>query len=555
MSKKSLIWKIPCIVLGVTLGVALLLAITVTVILVTPSARTAVLQKCVEIVNERTDLDVDLGRLYLSPFHHSPMILYRAYKGEEDLPLRVEIDSLYVGHRGQDTLICVHALRLQGSMKKPANGELSTDLMARTIVVDQLRLEQTTLHSDTLIAAVGIDAIVKHLNVKSPGLIIAKGQYPLHGLKLADAYVGIELRDTPPDEEEDTTSTPMAFEIPDGELRNVRFVLNPMGLDIRAGSLNTNVLADVGGNLYDARRLNIGNASLTLGTLHLPFDTIHGDAMVNLNTDLINSNQLHVRSDAFGAKADLTGTMLNLETMRVDLAGNADYQGNKARLKGFYDIDDEVYDMLVNVEQVNLNPFLKDSTHVELAGEIHAQGKGIDPHSPAMKCKVAMNLPHCIYNQMNVSGLMLDAELANKTVAGNLHLPVKMTDRDMHLKAETEHQFCVSDFFTPERMSVDYHTQMKNVLAHVAGEHFDIDSLNLDFTTDNTTTLYLNTQGLIIDAQSPMHAPAWGRYRHYVYQVHCLVTRFDEAGYTPTAYTRPAGGNTADGRKSHSGYH
>ena len=295
-----------------------------------------------------------MGRLYLSPFHHSPMILYRAYKGEEDLPLHIEIDSLYVGHRGKDTLIYVHALRLQGNVNKPGVGESSDDFTARTIVVDRLLLDQTTLHSDTMIAAVGIDAIVKHLNVKSPGLNIAKGNYPLHGLKLADAYVGIELRDTPPDEEEDTTSTPMAFDIPDGELRNVRFVLNPMGLDLRAGNLSTNVLADVGGNLYDARRLNIGNASFTFGSLHLPFDTIYGDAVVDLNTNLINSNRLYVRSDEFGAKADLWDTKLDLETMRVDLAGNADYQGNKANLKGFYDIDDEVYDMLVNVEQVNL---------------------------------------------------------------------------------------------------------------------------------------------------------------------------------------------------------
>ena len=505
MSKKSLIWKIPCIVFGVILGIVLLLLIVVTVILVTPGARTAVLQKCVKIANERTDYDVDLGRLYLSPFHHSPMILYRAYKGTEDLPLHIEIDSLFIGHRGQDTLLYVHGLRLQGCMNKPGEGEPKDDFLARNIVVDQLLLDQATVHSDTLIAAVGIDAIVGHLNVKSPALNIAKGQYPLHGLKLADAYVGIELRDTET-EDEDTTSTPMAFDIPDGELCNVRFVLNPMGLDIRAGSLSTNVLADVGGNLYDARRLNIGNASLTLGTLYLPFDTIHGDALVDLNTNLITSNRLYARSDEFGAKADLQGTVLDLETMRVDLAGNADYQGNKANLKGFYDIDDEMYDMLVNVEQVNLNPFLKDTTHMVLAGEIHAQGKGIDPHSPAMKCKVAMNMTQCIYNQINVSGMTLNAELANKTVTGNLHLPVTMADNDLRLKAETEHQFRVSDFFTPERMNVDYHTQMKNVLAHVAGEVFDIDSLNLDFTTDNTTTLYLATQGLTVDAQSPMHA-------------------------------------------------
>ena len=506
MSKKSLIWRTTRIVLGAILGIVLLLLITVTVILVTPKARTAVLQKCVAEINERTDLDVDLGRLYLSPFHHSPMILYRAYKGKEDLPLHIEIDSLYIGHRGQDTLLYVHGLSLQGCMKKPRNGDPKDDFLARTIVVNQLLLDQTTVHSDTLIEAVGIDAILGHLYVKSPGLNIEKGEYPLHGLELADAYIGIGLYDTSTDTEDTTsTSTPMAFEVPDGELSNVRFVLNPMGLDIRAGSLSTNVLADVGDNLYDVRCLNIGNASLTLESLYLPFDTIYGDALVDLDTGLINSNGLHARSDEFGAKADLTATTLNLETMRVDLAGNADYRGSKAVLKGFYDIDDEVYDMMVDVEQVDISPFLKDRHHVELAGEIHAQGKGIDPYSPAMKCTVAMNLTDCIYDDINVSGLMLDAELANKAVTGNLHLPVTMTDSNIRLKAETEHQFLVSDFLTPERMNVDYHTQMKHIIAHVAGEDFDVDYLDLDFTTNTATSLYMVTQGLTIDAQSPMH--------------------------------------------------
>ncbi len=506
VSKKNLIWRTTRIVLGAILGIVLLLLIAVTVILVTPKARTAVLQKCVAEINERTDLDVDLGRLYLSPFHHSPMMLYRAYKGKEDLPLHIEIDSLYIGHRGQDTLLYMHGLRLQGCMKKPENGEPKDDFLARTIVVDQLLLDQTTVHSDTLIEAVGIDAILGHLYVKSPGLNIEKGEYPLHGLELADAYIGIGLYDTSTDTEDTTsTSSPMVFEVPDGELSNVRFVLNPMGLDIRAGSLSTNVLADVGDNLYDVRRLNIGNASLTLESLYLPFDTIYGDALVDLDTGLINSNGLHARSDEFGAKADLTATTLNLETMRVDLAGNADYRGSKAVLKGFYDIDDEVYDMMVDVEQVDISPFLKDCHHVELAGEIHAQGKGIDPYSPAMKSTVAINLTDCIYDDINVSGLMLDAKLSNKTVTGTLHLPVTMTDNDLRLKAETEHQFLVSDFLTPERINVDYHTQMRHIVAHVAGEDFDVDYLNLDFTTNTATSLYMVTQGLTIDAQSPMH--------------------------------------------------
>ena len=500
MSKKSLIWRILRVGLGVILGVVLLLLVTATVVLVTPAARTAVLNRCVKEVNERTELDVDLGRLYLSPFHHSPMMLYRAYKGQEDLPLRIEIDSLFVGHRGMDTLICVHELRLQGN--------LHTD---RTIVLDQLLLEQTTLHSDTLIASIGIDAMVKHLSTRSPGLNIAKGYFPLHGLRLADANLGIELRNTPPkedeeeDEEEDTSASPMAFDVPDAQLRNVRFVLNPMGLGIRVGSLDTHVLADVSGSCYDVRQIRIGDASLTLGSLFLPVDEIRGDARVDLESQLIQSMRLYARSHAFGAEADLTATTLNLETMKVDVSGNADYQGNKAKLKGFYDIDDEAYDMLVNLEQVNPTPFLKDSTHVVLAGQIHAQGKGINPHSPAMKCSLDMNLTDGIYEQINVSGLNLSATLANKTVDGNLHLPVDMTDGDLRLKARTEHQFRVSDFFTPKRMNVDYHTQMKQVKAHVAGEDFDIDHLRLDFATDTTTSLNLATQGLTVDAQCPMH--------------------------------------------------
>ena len=355
MSKKSLIWRRTRIVLGVILGIVLLLLIAVTVVLVTPKARTAVLQKCVAEINGRTDLDVDLGRLYLSPFHHSPMMLYRAYKGNEDLPLHIEIDSLYIGHRGQDTLLYVHGLRLQGCMQKPGEGEPKDDFLARTIVVDQLLLDQATVHSDTLIDGIGVDAVLEHLHVKSPGLNIAKGEYPLHGLKLTDAFVGVELRDTEDDtEDEDTISTPMVFDIPDAELRNARFVLNPRGVDIRADSLATNVLADVGDNLYDVRRLNIGNASLTRKSLYLPFDTIYGDALVDLDTGLINSNGLHARSDEFGAKADLMNTTMNLETMRVDLAGNADYQGNKARLSGFYDIDD-VYPERMKLKEIGVD--------------------------------------------------------------------------------------------------------------------------------------------------------------------------------------------------------
>ena len=89
----ALIWKIPLALSGVVAGLALLLLIATACVLYVPSLRNAVLEKVIAVANDKTDYDIDLGGIYLSPFHHSPMRFYRAYKGEEDLPLQVDIDS------------------------------------------------------------------------------------------------------------------------------------------------------------------------------------------------------------------------------------------------------------------------------------------------------------------------------------------------------------------------------------------------------------------------------------------------------------------------------
>lgn len=507
VSKWNLLWKVPCIAVGIACGIGLLLLIAATIVVVTPSARMAVLEKAVKVANDKTEWDIDLGRIYLSPFHHSPKVLYRAYRGKDDLPLHIEIDSLFVGHRGQDTLICIQTLRLRGTVLTSCQQSTVSvqSLTQIPIIVDELHLDRTTFHSDSMIDAVGIDAIIGNLDVTSPELVISKGQYPLHGLHLADAYIGIDLRDTPDTTELDTTPLLMAFDVPDGELSNVRFVLTPLGMDIKTGYLATNVLADVGANKYDVRSLHAGGTLFALGNLNLPMDTLYGDACVDLERNLITSNGLHARSDEMGAKADLSAIIMDLESMRVDVVGDADYCGSKASLRGYYDIDDEVYDMQMNVERVNLSPFLKDSTCVILAGEIKAKGKGIDIGSRTMQSEVQIRLTDAIYDNINVSGLSLDAEMANMTVKGTLHLPVEMQNSDLQMAALTEYQFCVSDFMTLEKMAVDWHAQMSNIHAYVAEEHFDIDKLKLDFSTDSTTSIELMTNGLSLVASSPMH--------------------------------------------------
>ena len=497
---------------GLLLGIVILALVATASILYVPAIRHATLNKAIEIANDRTDWNIDLGQLYLSPFHHSPKILYRAYKGEENLPVQVRIDSLFVGHRGLDTLVYVRSLRLQAVLMTGNNPPFKKDsgFVLPLIQVDQLQLERTTFHSDSLIEAVGIDAVVGALALSSPEINISEGRYPLHGLRLNDAFIGIDLRDTPPDTAAtDTVPLKMAFEAPDAELSNIRFRLTPLGMDIRTDRLATNVLADVGGNLYDARRINIGGLTFSLGQLSIPADTIYGDALVDLNTNLITSSGLHVRSDEMGAKADLQATRMNLNSMRVETTADAEFKGSKAQLRASYDIDDEAYDATVHIDRVNLTPFLKDSTRVILAGDLDATGKGIDIGSRAMRSKVNLRLDDAVYDNINVSGLHLNAGLENGEVQGTLHLPFAMSDKDMRVKAQTEHQFRVAEFMKPEQIRIDYHTQMRKVQAHVAGEDFASDKLNLDFATDSTTSVDLAADGLNLTARTPMHALAF----------------------------------------------
>jgi len=504
-----LLWGVPLALAGIAIGAVMLLLGAVACVLYVPSLRSMAIEKGVEVANEQTGMDIDLGGLYLSPFHHSPMVFYRAYKGEADLPLEVKIDSLFVGHRGHDTLACIQTLRLSATMKNEHRKiESISDLLSVPIEVHHLQLDKTTFHSDSLIATVGVDAIVGHLALASPDLNIAEGRYPLHGLRLYDVYCGIDLRSTPPDTttvKEEPAPLKLAFDVQDGELRNIHFALTPVGLDIATRTLLTDVLVDVGGNTYDARRLMIGGVQLAVGTFSMPVDTLYGGASVELNRNMITSNGLYVRSAEMGVWADLSATRMDLGKMRVEVAGDADFRGSKAQLRGFYDIDDEAYALHAEIEKVDMASFLPDSTRVVIAGEVDAEGRGLDPHSRAMRAQVKMHLADAVYDEIDVSGLHLEAELANRTVAGDLLLPVKMKNGGIKVSAQTEHQFRVTDFMMPERMKADYYAQLRSVRAHVADEDIAVNSLELHFATADTTSLDIATQGLYAEVQTPMH--------------------------------------------------
>lgn len=428
MLRKGLWWKIPLVLTGTALGAVALAAAVIACVLYVPSVRQRAVDKALVIARDQTGMDIDADKLYLSPFHHSPLVLYRAYKGEADLPLQIEIDSLFIGHRGADTLVYTRRLRLDATLQSSGRPSPFSDITSIPIVVEQLLLDTTTFHSDSLIAAVGIDVVLQHLEVSSPGLVIAEGQYPLHDLLLHDADIAIGLRDTPPDTAtQDTEPMPMAFDVPDGEMRNIRFRLQPLDMDIRAKTLNTNVLADVGANRYDVQRIDIGGLTFSLGQLSIPADTIYGGALVDLKRNIIISDGLHVRSDQIGAQADLSATRMNLNSMQVDVTGDARYKGSQARLRASYDIDDEAYDATVHIDRVNMAPFLKDSTPVVLAGDIEASGRGINPKRP-LQSRVSVRLDEAKYGPYNLShtsvNLATDSVTSLSVAAPKLHAEI-----------------------------------------------------------------------------------------------------------------------------------
>ena len=398
-------------------GIVFWVLTTVVCVLYVPTVRQAVLDIGIAVAREQTGLDIDLGHIYLSPFHHSPLTFYRAYKGDADLPIDVQIDSLFIGHRGQDTLLYTRSLRLKATAKTANLPSPISDLQF-PITLEQLRLDSAVIHSDSLIESVGIDGMLGLLTLNSPQIIVADGQYPIRDLCLYDADVAIDLRPTQDSLEvdtlpKDTTPLLMAFDVPNADIRNVRFRLNPMGIDVSTRSIVTNALADVGANRYEARRLEVGHLTFTMNDLRIPVDTVHTEACVDLGKNLITSDGIYVRSDEMGAEVDLTEAQMDLVTMQASTAGDVTYQANRARLQASYDIDDEVYDATVHIDHVDLSPFVADLPLRTLIGDIEASGRGIDPRK--MQNRVQVHLDTAVYDTYDLSHLDITTALDNTT--------------------------------------------------------------------------------------------------------------------------------------------
>lgn len=444
-----------------------------------------------------TGYDIQLHRLYLSPFHHLPATTMND-------SLVIQIDSLFVGHINQDTLVCLNHLYLN-ALPLTWDGSIFTIRLRDTIPVNNLTLDNAVLHTDSMIDVCTIDVALRHLHLNSPGIELTAGRYPLHHLHLAQADVAVTLHDIPEDSTAvDTTALQLAFDVPDGQLDSIRFRLQPMGLDIATRYLHTSVLVDVGAECYAASYIHLGASRVGYGDFGMPIDTLCGDARADLAHQLITTNGLHVACDSLDAKVDVSSTQFDMETMGVAFDVDATMLGNALSAQGTYNIDTEQYDLLADLKHIDLAPFLGDSTHTLFVGSLQAQGQGIDYQSRKTRSHIRLNLPTCIYDNIDASGLQLDAQLAQHTLCGDLHLPVTYTDSALSAQVESEHQFRVAHLFA-QAPFVDYHTQMQHVDATISGTHLTSSFLHVDFTTDSATDCRIVAEQMDVQLQAPQH--------------------------------------------------
>ncbi|MCQ2311434.1 MAG: BamA/TamA family outer membrane protein [Paludibacteraceae bacterium] len=491
--KKRLIWIIPTAIIGTVFALLLLVLGLCSV----PSVRKKILDKGVSIAAEKTGYDIQLDDLYISVFHQSPMSLFRD-------SLVVEIDGLFIGHASQDTLVSFRHLSLH-ALPLALECKPFSIYLRDTIPVYSLTLDDAVLHTDSMIDACTVDASFRHLYLTSPGIVLDGGQYPLHDLHLAQADVAVTLHDTPIDSTMvDTTALQLAFDVPDGQLDTIRFRLQPMGLDIATQSLRTCALADVGGELYAVSHIALGTSRIGFGDFSIPIDTLYGDANVNLANQLITTDGLHVSCDSLDAQVDVKSTRFDMETMETRFAADATMQGNALTARGMYNINTEQYDLQADLKHIDLSPFLSNPTRTLFTGSLKAQGQGLDYKSRQTRSHVVLDLPNCIYDSIDASGIQLDAQLVRHTLSGDLHLPVSYKDSAFSAQVESENQFRIIELFS-KYPQVDYHTHLQQLQAHIADEQVTVPFMDLDFQTDSATQCHLVADNLDVHVQTPQH--------------------------------------------------
>lgn len=429
-----------------------------------PSVQQKAAATAARVLSEKTGIEASVGHFSVRP------------------PLDILLEDVFASNGQGDTLVFLGLLDMR----------LGIDALPDSVSVRHLEMLNLTAHTGELIPSLEIDGKISRLEAGVKSLSLDRLTFPIYDAVLENSDITLKLAESN-DTGEGSDSTTLVIDIRDIVLRNVKFNLEPTGLELYFTKARTSTLVDLAASCYTVRNIDVTDTDFSIGTLNIPFGRLHGDAVVDIRNSIITSDSLAAEVPALKAEAWLHNSSLDLAQMRVKTSGRGSYAGVPITLDADYDIDDEIYNATVNIGKTDIAPLLrKEDGELIVSGLVRAVGAGIDPSDPQMKAEVLVSLDTCRLDSLDVSGIELSAGLDSGTLSGNLHSPVHYCDSSFVTSMTLDSKFTISDFMG-KYPGIDLSAKTEDV--------------NLDFETrKGLCNAKLTMPGVSLTAGVPAHA-------------------------------------------------
>lgn len=489
---KGLSITIACLIgLPVLLLAAVLYALTI------PSVQQKAVTEAARILSERTGMEVSVGHFSVR------------------LPADILLGDVFVGDGQNDTLAFI------GSM----DARLDIKALPDSIAVNALDLQNVVAHSGDLVSSVKIDGRIGRLKAGVESFNIKEFNFPITDAALEDADIAIELvdDDAPQEEPADTSSTAIVIDLQSISLKNVGFRLEPTDLELKIGKAQTSTLVDLGSMCFTVRDIDVYDTDFRIGGFALPVGRLSGDALVDIGNDVISSRSAFISIPQMKAQASLTDTRLDLVSMLVSTTAKGNYDGSDIWLDADYDIDDEIFDAQLDLGRTDVARLLNmQGSEIVVAGHVKAEGRGIDPLDPSMRADLSLQLDSCRYNNIDVSGVRLSANLLRGSVVGTIASPVHYRDSSIVASLTHDSRFSVSNFLG-EFPGVSLESIMGDIEVKTPDDTLAVPVMDVSFFTDtDMSKASVEMPGFDLRADAAMHA----------LQIPSLIPSLDSAKFT-----------------------
>ncbi|MDO5322036.1 MAG: translocation/assembly module TamB domain-containing protein [Bacteroidia bacterium] len=385
---------------GSLIGIPVVLVVGLLVALTIPSFQQRAARMAARILSDKMGIEASVGHFSVKA------------------PFDVLLEDVFAGGGQGDTLVFAGRL----------DARLRIDALPDSIAVRHLGVEDLAAHTGDLIPAVKMDGRIGRLSAGVRSFGLKEGRFSLTDVRIKDAELALELTEKQEDEDSDSDSAGMVFDLEDVTLENVRFSLEPQGLKLDIGKAETSALVDLDKSCYTVRGLDVADADFSVGSFGIFASSFAGDAIVDLENSLITSDRLEVDVPGMKAEAELHGTRLDLETMRVTTVAEGSYAGAVFSLDADYDIDDEAFRADLDLARTDVaRVFPMPGKEIIVAGKLSAAGSlktgtvrgtlSAPVHYADSSISAGLKIDSCSFAVSNLlgkfPGIELDARLAD----------------------------------------------------------------------------------------------------------------------------------------------